>query len=122
MGHDHGHAAGTATGGRRRRLAVVLGLTVAVATAEVVAAAGRGYVASIGWDPYGWGNYVVVQHRLGVRTLYAHLSSVSVRRGTRVSGGYRIGSVGSTSASTGPHLHFEVHVRGAAVDPLRAFL
>ena len=45
MGHDHGHAAGTATGGRRRRLAVVLGLTVAVATAEVVAAVLSGSLA-----------------------------------------------------------------------------
>jgi murein DD-endopeptidase MepM/ murein hydrolase activator NlpD len=87
-----------------------------------VSAAGRGVVASIGYDPGGWGNYVVVAHRLGVRTLYAHLASVAVRRGAAVTGGNRVGSVGATGAATGPHLHFEILVRGANVDPLRAFL
>ena len=87
-----------------------------------VAAAGRGTVRAVGSDPAGWGNYVVVQHRLGVRTLYAHLSSVAVRRGAAVTGGDRIGAVGATGAVTGPHLHFEIFVRGANVDPLRAFL
>jgi murein DD-endopeptidase MepM/ murein hydrolase activator NlpD len=84
-----------------------------------VASAGTGTVASVGYDG-GWGRYVIVAHAAGVRTLYAHLSSVTVGRGTRVSAGYRVGSVGATGAATGPHLHFEVTVRGANVDPLGA--
>ena len=68
----------------------------------------------------GWGKLVAIAHGNGVRTLYAHLSQVHVRLGDRVGAGFQIGLVGSTGASTGPHLHFEVRVRGAAVDPLTA--
>jgi murein DD-endopeptidase MepM/ murein hydrolase activator NlpD len=67
-----------------------------------------------------FGNAVVVRHERGVRTLYAHLSRIDVGLLERVSTGTRLGLVGSTGRSTGPHLHFEVRVRGAAVDPLRA--
>ena len=67
-----------------------------------------------------FGNTVVVRHGKGVRTLYAHLSRIDVALLDRVSTGARLGLVGSTGRSTGPHLHFEVRVRGAAVDPLAA--
>jgi murein DD-endopeptidase MepM/ murein hydrolase activator NlpD len=87
-----------------------------------VGAAGRGCVSAVGWDPSGYGNFVVIQHRLGVQTWYAHLSSIAVRRGQCVVGHDLVGRVGSTGGSTGPHLHFEVRVRGATVDPLRALL
>ena len=86
---------------------------------RAVTSAGSGRVVWVG-DDAGWGRYVVVSHAFGVRTLYAHLSSIFVRRGRRVSAGTRIGAVGSTGAATGPHLHFEVVVRGANVDPLGA--
>jgi murein DD-endopeptidase MepM/ murein hydrolase activator NlpD len=66
----------------------------------------------------GWGLLVVVAHRGGVRTMYAHLSRIDVRVGQWVSGGSVIGLVGATGNATGPHLHFEVRVDGAAVDPL----
>lgn len=85
-------------------------------------AAGRGCVVSAGWDAGGYGNLVVIQHRLGVTTWYAHLSSIAVRRGQCVMGGDRVGAVGSTGNSTGPHSHFEVRIRGAVIDPLRVFL
>jgi len=85
-----------------------------------VAAAGAGRVTFAGWDAGGFGNLIVVAHSSGVRTLYAHLSSIAVRRGQAVSTGAPLGRVGSTGASTGPHLHFEVRLRAAAVDPLTA--
>jgi len=85
-----------------------------------VGAAGHGRVVVAGWDSGGYGNLVVVRHRLGATTWYAHLSSISVSRGARVVAGSRIGSVGATGFATGPHLHFELRVRGAATDPLTA--
>jgi len=60
----------------------------------------------------------VIAHSNGVRTLYAHLSRVGVRVGQRVEVGQRIGRIGASGHATGPHLHFEVRLRGAAVDPL----
>lgn len=96
------------------------GLDFPAPTGARVASAGAGTVASVGYDPGGWGRFVAVAHAYGVRTLYAHLSSITVSRATSVTAGYRVGSVGSTGAATGPHLHFEVTVRGANVDPLGA--
>ena len=81
-----------------------------------VAAAGRGCVESVGWVT-GYGRLVVIRHRLGMTSWYAHLSRISVPRGRCVVAGDRIGRVGSTGNSTGPHLHLELRVRGAAVDP-----
>ena len=59
-------------------------------------------------------------HGSGVSTLYAHLSAISVRVGQKVSTGSQLGLVGATGEATGPHLHFEVRVHEAAVDPLLA--
>jgi len=59
----------------------------------------------------------VIRHRLGMTSWYAHLSCISVPRGRCVVAGDRIGRVGSTGRSTGPHLHFELRLNGAAVDP-----
>lgn len=86
-----------------------------------VGAARGGRVVFAGPSGSGWGNLVVLAHGSGVRTRYAHLARIDVRVGARVGGGSTIGLVGSTGESTGPHLHFEVLVRGANVDPLAAF-
>jgi murein DD-endopeptidase MepM/ murein hydrolase activator NlpD len=86
-----------------------------------VAAAGPGYVSWAGWRDGGWGMLVVVAHGGGIRSMYAHLSRVEVRVGERVGAGFEVGRVGSTGDATGPHLHFEVRVRGAAVDPAGCF-
>jgi murein DD-endopeptidase MepM/ murein hydrolase activator NlpD len=82
-----------------------------------IAAAGPGYVSWAGWRDGGWGELVVIAHRDGVRSMYAHLSRVEVRLGERVGAGFEVGRVGATGDATGPHLHFEVRLRGAAVDP-----
>jgi murein DD-endopeptidase MepM/ murein hydrolase activator NlpD len=83
----------------------------------LVRAAGRGCVTFAGWDPGGYGNLVIIGHRLGMTSYYAHLSSIGVRRGACVVAGTPIGRVGSTGFSSGPHLHFELRLRGAAVPP-----
>jgi murein DD-endopeptidase MepM/ murein hydrolase activator NlpD len=63
---------------------------------------------------------VEVEHEQGVTTLYAHLSKTLVEPGRRVARGAVLGLVGRTGDATGPHLHFEVQLRGAAVDPAGA--
>ena len=75
-------------------------------------------MTSAGWDPGGYGNLVVIQHRMGMTSWYAHLSRIRVRVGTCLVAGRIIGQVGSTGNSTGPHLHFELRTRGAPLDPL----
>jgi murein DD-endopeptidase MepM/ murein hydrolase activator NlpD len=92
---------------------------VADAGTPVYAARG-GEVVYAGWRPGGWGFLVMVAHGSGERTMYAHLSRIDVRIGVWVAQGVRVGAVGATGRATGPHLHFEVRVRGAAVDPLSA--
>ena len=87
-----------------------------------VMAAGPGTVTWAGRRAGGWGRLVVVRHPDGVRTLYAHLASIDVHVGDEVSGGAILGRVGSSGDATGPHLHFEVRVRGAAIDPLGALV
>ena len=85
-----------------------------------VYAARSGRVAWAGWRDGGWGFLVVVAHGHGERSMYAHLSRIDVRLGVWIGQGVRVGLIGATGDATGPHLHFEVRVRGAAVDPLRA--
>jgi murein DD-endopeptidase MepM/ murein hydrolase activator NlpD len=96
------------------------GIDIPAPAGTPVSAAGRGHVVFAGPSGDGWGNLVVVAHRLGVRTRYAHLSRIDVRLGERVSAGSTVGLVGATGEATGSHLHFEVVVRGANVDPLSA--
>lgn len=93
------------------------GVDLAAPHGTTVRAARSGTVVRAGW----WGTYgnaVVLDHGDGTETRYAHLSAVSVRVGQPVRQGDELGRVGSTGASTGPHLHFEVRFDGRAVDPL----
>ena len=82
-----------------------------------VAAGAAGRVVFAGFALGGWGNLVIVAHASGVKTMYAHLATVSVHRKELVAVGARLGTVGATGHANGPHLHFEVRLRGAAVDP-----
>jgi murein DD-endopeptidase MepM/ murein hydrolase activator NlpD len=82
-----------------------------------ISAAADGVVVLAAYQDWGYGYHVIVQHDDGSRTLYAHLSDIWVGQGQYVSQGEGVGSLGSTGYSTGPHLHFEVHV-GGPVDPL----
>jgi murein DD-endopeptidase MepM/ murein hydrolase activator NlpD len=82
-----------------------------------VFAAASGTVTFAGWHPYGGGNRVVINHGNGLETTYNHLSSFSVEVGQKVSRGDVVALSGTTGASTGCHLHFEVMVNGDVVDP-----
>ena len=82
-----------------------------------VLAAATGTVTFVGWHQYGGGNRVVVDHGNGLETTYNHLSSFSVTEGQTVSRGDVLALSGTTGASTGCHLHFEVQVNGEVVDP-----
>jgi murein DD-endopeptidase MepM/ murein hydrolase activator NlpD len=93
------------------------GLDLLAAKGDPVRAGAGGCVAFAGWNPGGYGNLVVLRHGLGMTSWYGHLSRIGVRRGACVAAGARIGAVGSTGESTGPHLHFELRLRDAAVDP-----
>lgn len=94
------------------------GIDIGAPTGATVVAARGGLVVSAGWDG-GYGLSVVIDHGGGVRTRYAHGSSLLVRSGQRVEQGQPVLRVGSTGFSTGPHLHFEILIGGRAVDPLR---
>ena len=96
------------------------GIDLPAPTGAPVHAAAAGRVAWAGWLWGGWGNLVTLANGHGVRTLYAHLSRIDVRVGQYVGGGTVLGAVGATGDATGPHLHFEVRVRGAAVNPVPA--
>jgi len=96
------------------------GLDIAAPTGTPVRAASSGVVRSAGSDG-NYGNAVVIDHGNGVTTRYAHNSALKVSVGQQVRAGDEIAAVGSTGRSTGPHLHFEVRVKGEHVDP-RAWL
>ncbi len=87
-----------------------------------VGAAGRGTTIYAAYNYGGYGNLMVIQHRLGFTTWYAHLASITSWVGEQVVGGTRIGYVGSTGASTGPHLHFEVRRYDTPIDPVPLLL
>ncbi|MBG0738685.1 M23 family metallopeptidase [Paeniglutamicibacter antarcticus] len=84
---------------------------------DVFAATG-GTVVFAGWHPYGGGNRVEIQHADGLKTTYNHLDSFDVTLGQQLRRGDVIAHVGTTGASTGCHLHFEVDLNGDVVDPL----
>ena len=93
------------------------GVDMACPTGTPIYAAMSGVVVVSGWSNI-FGNYVIINHENGYQTLYGHMSKRIAQKGQRVSQGTRIGLVGSTGYSTGPHLHFTVYKNGKLVDPL----
>lgn len=95
------------------------GIDIAAPPGAPIFAADDGVVLEAGWDSGGYGNRVEVRHPSGKVTLYAHASRLLVEKGQSVTRGQAIAEVGSTGRSTGPHLHFEVHLPNEErVDPL----
>jgi peptidoglycan hydrolase-like protein with peptidoglycan-binding domain len=80
-------------------------------------AGGVGVVSFAGYNTGGYGNLVVITHRLGFESWYAHMSRIAATVGESVVGGQTIGYVGATGHATGPHLHFEVRHFGTPIDP-----
>jgi murein DD-endopeptidase MepM/ murein hydrolase activator NlpD len=92
------------------------GLDIGAAAGTPIRAAMGGRVIAVAYNE-SYGNYVVITHHAGYRTLYAHMSVTRVKAGSYVGLGERIGDVGSTGRSTGPHLHFTVYKNGVTVNP-----
>ncbi|MGB6406298.1 MAG: M23 family metallopeptidase, partial [Planococcus donghaensis] len=106
-----------------------LGQDIANVTGTPISAAATGYVSYAG-NMGGYGNVVILTHSINGQTyatVYAHMSAINVSSGQAVSQGQNVGLVGSTGRSTGPHLHFEIHVgpwngaRSNAVNPMNFF-
>lgn len=93
------------------------GVDIGVGTGTPVAAAASGRVITAGWAG-GYGNLVVIDHGGGIATAYGHNSKLLVTNGQQVAQGQIVALSGSTGHSTGPHVHFEVRVNGAAVNPV----
>jgi murein DD-endopeptidase MepM/ murein hydrolase activator NlpD len=93
------------------------GIDIAAPSGSPVVAAAAGTVIYAGWMG-GYGNLVVIDHGGGVATAYGHNTGFAVGTGQSVGQGQVIAYCGSTGNSTGPHVHFEVRINGAAVDPL----
>ncbi|WP_300725148.1 M23 family metallopeptidase [uncultured Bacteroides sp.] len=85
-----------------------------------VYATGNGTVIRAGWEGL-YGNCINIDHGFGYVTKYAHLSKIDVRAGQKVVRGEVIGKVGSTGKSTGPHLHYEVHLKGQIMNPVNYY-
>jgi len=94
------------------------GIDIAAPPGTLIRAAADGVITFAGWQA-GYGNLVAVSHGYGVVTRYAHCSGFMVSPGQLVKRGQVIATVGSTGQATGPHLHYEVVVRGIKVNPRR---
>ncbi len=97
------------------------GIDVSAPMGAPIEAPADGIVIATGWVT-GYGNTLEIDHGFGIVTRFAHASKILVRVGQRVHRGDDVALVGSTGLSTGPHLHYEVHVNGKPVDPLRYVL
>jgi murein DD-endopeptidase MepM/ murein hydrolase activator NlpD len=97
------------------------GIDVSAPMGSPIEAPAAGVISDAGWET-GYGNTVTINHGFGIVTKFAHASKILVKVGQRVSRGQRIALVGNSGLATGPHLHYEVHVNGRPVDPLKYVL
>jgi len=97
------------------------GLDFSAPIGTEIYATGDGTVLNVTVSPIGYGKYVEIDHGFGYSTLYAHMDGFNVKPGQKVKRGDIIGFVGNTGKSSGPHLHYEVRIKGKAVDPAHYF-
>lgn len=95
------------------------GVDIAAPQGSTVHVTAEGVVVRIGYDAEGYGNFIEVRHPNGMSSIYGHLSRVDVASGMALTAGQRIGLVGSTGRSTGPHLHFEIRRNDVVVNPVK---
>ncbi len=93
------------------------GLDIATRRGEPVVSTADGKVVYAGYDEFGYGNLLVIDHGYNLKTYYAHLSEIKVEKGSFVNRGQEIASVGNTGKSTGPHLHYEIRIFDQSVNP-----
>ena len=93
------------------------GTDLACPTGTPILASMSGRISDVGYNRI-YGNYIIINHGNGYQTLYAHMSKTIAKKGQWVSQGTKIGLVGSTGYSTGPHLHFMVYKNGNRIDPM----
>ncbi|MDR2110836.1 MAG: M23 family metallopeptidase, partial [Spirochaetaceae bacterium] len=86
---------------------------------DPIVATADGQVVTVDYEGGGFGNYIIIKHKHGFYTRYAHLQSFRVHTGQKVQQGEVIGYIGNTGLSTGPHLHYEVHIGSDVVDPYK---
>lgn len=103
------------------RLEMHKGLDIAAPLGTPIYSPANGVVSHVGYEP-GYGKILSIDHGYGVKTRYAHNSQIFVELGQKVSRRDVIASVGSTGRSSGPHLHYEIHVHGVSVDPVNYIL
>jgi len=97
------------------------GIDISARPGTPIYSTARGKIVKIMYSKYGYGNRVVIKHAYGFETLYAHLGIIYVKRGQWVRKKQKIGTVGNTGRSTGPHLHYEIHKHNELRDPLGYF-
>ena len=100
-----------------RRYRMHKGTDIKVQIGDSIRAAWSGQVRIVGWDPRGYGYYVVIRHDNGLETIYGHLSRPLVDEYEKVPAGFVIGMGGNTGRSTGSHLHWEIRYLGEAMNP-----
>ncbi len=97
------------------------GMDFSAKSGTEIYATGDGKISKVRKSRRGYGNYVVINHGYGYKTLYAHMTKYIVRKGQKVKRGEIIGYVGSTGTSVAPHLHYEVHKDGKKINPVNFY-
>ena len=97
------------------------GMDFSAKSGTPIYATGDGKISKLKRSRRGYGNYVIIDHGYGYKTLYAHMTKYIVHKGQKVKRGEVIGYVGSTGTSVAPHLHYEVHKNGKKINPVNFF-
>lgn len=97
------------------------GMDFSAKTGTEIYATGNGVITKVRRSKKGYGNHVVINHGYGYKTLYAHMSRYTVKKGQVIKRGEIIGYVGNTGTSVAPHLHYEVHKNGKKINPVNFY-